>query len=394
MHEMKTLLSLANKHYDSKMVPCTILYRTKSKEYFDAILKKNSGIMELDLKDAGGSPKSPINGRLGGVFFTASAERRSPDGDRMLPPPHGSSRLQVFIENLIKPSTHNLYFADFFCVGSSYHYVVLVVCEIGSRADHFCECHLPELDWDENNFITCSDGLTFKIVAKEHCIIDVFYANTINIGKLLNSKKASLVRDLLKHENGYSIYEGLKKYPHCQICNIHKPSAHVVTPDYYYNNNNNNDNNNNNNNNNNSPKPCVEQHFPRESEKNSLSELTDALPLDINSNVNDFNENVSPNQENNSEPCSKQPQFSNSLSRNGMNNTQKEDCEDRDVDSTPENNSPKPFLANSMHRYSVWACVVMWKKIGKIFNRNQHLLDSIDWWPFYLSIYSTNIFVG
>ena len=190
MKQMKILLSQAENYCDGEMVPCNWLYRNKPEEYFSEIFHQNEGIMEPTWKDSNGDPKSPINDRIEGIFFTASVSRGSKCGKPLKRSPYGSSRFQVDIEYLIDPENCRLYFADFYCTGSDYHYVTLVVVKKHSDADRFCWNNLPLLQWDDNEFLTYDEEDLFDVTDSDLCIIQVFYCDEVNLGRAVKRGRA------------------------------------------------------------------------------------------------------------------------------------------------------------------------------------------------------------
>ena len=222
LNQMKQLLQKAERYCDGNMVPCNLLYRNRPREYFDAILQNNKGIMKPVMKNRGGDPRNPINNKLEAVFFTASVRRGSTDGEPIEKSPYGPSRFQASIEYLIDPYKYNLYFADFYCSGSNYHYISLVVAEVDSEADDICYSNLPLLKWDNNEFLTCDDDNFFEIVDCDHCIIEVFYTNTVNMRKALKRRKAHFRHDINTPGKGFLICEGMDKNLECSTCNFSK----------------------------------------------------------------------------------------------------------------------------------------------------------------------------
>jgi len=46
---------------------CRVLYRNKPPQYFDKLFHKDSGIMQVYVKDNSGDQASPINGQIDGL---------------------------------------------------------------------------------------------------------------------------------------------------------------------------------------------------------------------------------------------------------------------------------------------------------------------------------------
>ena len=206
------------------MVPCNWLYRNKPVKYLYEIFNENGGIMEPIMKDKSGDPRSPINGKLEGVFFTASVKRGSKVGKPLEKSPYGYSRFQVFIEYLFNPKDYRLYFADFYCAGARCHYVILVVAEINSEADIFCWHNLPLLQWNDNKFLTCNDETFFNVTDSKFCIIELFYTNEVNITKALIRGKAEILCGFPTCRRSQEVHKNLN----CSICNAFSPSENKV----------------------------------------------------------------------------------------------------------------------------------------------------------------------
>ena len=199
------------------MVPCKWLYRNKPKAYFDEIIYWKGGLMEATTKDQSGDPRSPINGRIKGIFFTASVKRGSIDGELIEKSPYGSSRFQVSIKYIKHIFYHNLYFADFYCAGSNYHYVILVIAQVNSESDIFCRRNLMILQWSNNAFLT-DDGCSFYVNDTSCCVIEVMYANDVNLVMALAKKEARLIDNIPTFGRNPKV---VRKSPRCPVCNIH-----------------------------------------------------------------------------------------------------------------------------------------------------------------------------
>ena len=221
---MRNLLDAAGAYCDGDMEPCKWLYRNKHKEYFDDILQTNRGIMEPITKDGSGDPRNPINGKLDGVFFTASIKKGS-NCEPLKRSPYGSSRFQVPLEYLIDSDCYNLYFADFYCAGTDYHYVVLVVAEVDSKADDFCGDNLPLLEWDDNEFLTCvGDEDYFQVTNSKSCIIELFYAKVVNMKRALKMGGAFVRDDISSFPRRQELHKNLN----CSVCNFCSPSQNRI----------------------------------------------------------------------------------------------------------------------------------------------------------------------
>jgi hypothetical protein len=134
--------------------PCSYLYRTKPPDYFQTIANEHSNIMKPYIKDNNGDPRSPINGRINGLLFSANVNFR--EGQPFFKSPHGSRRFVAQIKAFeLNSSETRLYFADFYCIGEGYditHHVTLVLTKAGTAADTFCQGHLVELSKTDNPF--------------------------------------------------------------------------------------------------------------------------------------------------------------------------------------------------------------------------------------------------
>ncbi|KAG7277432.1 hypothetical protein CRUP_016335, partial [Coryphaenoides rupestris] len=93
------------------------------------------------------------DGKLEGLFFSCNTEFNT--GKPPQDSPYGRQRFQVRADVLFNPGT-NLYFGDFYCMYTAYHYVVLVLAPSGSPGDDFCKQRLPALDIGDNRFLTCT----------------------------------------------------------------------------------------------------------------------------------------------------------------------------------------------------------------------------------------------
>jgi len=115
---------------------CTYLYRNKSREYFDKIFS-DDGIMKTYLKDASGDLRSPINGKICGLFFCANVNRQ---GQPFPTSPFGDTRVLIRIETILKLAP-DMFFADFYCMQNNQeiHHVTIVLTKKESRVNHFCK---------------------------------------------------------------------------------------------------------------------------------------------------------------------------------------------------------------------------------------------------------------
>jgi Phytanoyl-CoA hydroxylase-interacting protein C-terminus len=130
------------------ITPCNWFYRNKSNHYFDEIMFRRRGIMEVYIKDGSGDRASPINGAINGLFFMAKNESGFPPRESAF----GPTRLQVPPSVLLRQAP-NMYFADFFCMHGKTHVVTVVLTTPYSEVDKFCHYHLLPLDINKNPFL-------------------------------------------------------------------------------------------------------------------------------------------------------------------------------------------------------------------------------------------------
>ena len=198
-------ISIAN------MERCNWFYRNKSNDYFTSI-EASGGVMGTQVKDNGGDPRSPINGRLRGLFFMAN----NVNGE---PPPYsyfGPIRIQIAAGELLH-SARNLYFADFYCMKGRRHYVILVITRPGSHADWFCQSRLVQLDITNNPFLCFSMGQLYT-TNTDNFDVEVFYTEDLNISELQIRGKASMTTVETRGQ-GHSTLGGRRKDTSCSICN-------------------------------------------------------------------------------------------------------------------------------------------------------------------------------
>ncbi|KAI3362728.1 hypothetical protein L3Q82_001796 [Scortum barcoo] len=141
------------------------------------------------VKDNSGSHGSPISGKL-----------------------EGSSSAEV----LFNPDT-NLYFGDFYCMYTAYHYVILVLAPKGSRGDDFCKQlpRLPALDITNNRFLTCKQDEDGSLVFHhaQDVILEVIYTEPLDLS-------LGTVAEISGHQLMSLSTVNAKKDPSCKTCNI------------------------------------------------------------------------------------------------------------------------------------------------------------------------------
>ncbi|XP_071114969.1 uncharacterized protein [Haliotis cracherodii] len=184
------------------------VYRNKPSAYFDDIQNNKDNLMEKYLKDEGGDPRCPINGRLKGLFFGVTLR----NGALPRSSPFGDTRVMLPLSSVFYEST-NLYFADFFCMptGANTHYVILVITKDGSESDRFCKQELLELDPYDNMFLFRQRGI-YKALSRQGLWLEVFYTEDVDISGLSLTPTAVLGQG---HSSG-----GIGKDPSCRVCNV------------------------------------------------------------------------------------------------------------------------------------------------------------------------------
>lgn len=199
---------------DEDLALCRSFYRNQSPEYFRDILSRDNGLMTRILKDPSGDPDSPINGRLSGLFFTASVDRGSRTGEPIPASPFGSCRLLVPVKDMLDTAS-NLYFTDFYCMfEGSYHYVTLVMTVPGSKADQFCAKSLLQLNIDKNPFLVKDKSGQLRVTTKERLLVEIFYTEDLDI------RDYELKYGIPPAGKGSSTKGGLPKNRDCIMCNV------------------------------------------------------------------------------------------------------------------------------------------------------------------------------
>lgn len=167
--------------------------------------------MQPSVKDNSGSHGSPISGKLEGIFFSCSTEFNT--GKPPQDSPYGRYRFEIAAEKLFNPNT-NLYFRDFYCIYTAYHYVILVIAPVGSLGDEFCKQRLPQLNSQDNKFLTCreEDGMLVYHHAQD-VILEVLYTDPVD-------PSLGTMAEITGHQlMGLSTADA-KKDPRCKTCNI------------------------------------------------------------------------------------------------------------------------------------------------------------------------------
>ncbi|MFT7813484.1 hypothetical protein Z043-121284 [Arapaima gigas] len=198
-----------------RLLRFSVFYRNQHPDYFHHIRCLCGGVMPPALKDSSGSHGSPINGTLSGIFLSCNTEF-----DTGLPPndsPYGPLRFLIPAARLISPTTR-LYFADFYCMYTPYHYIILVLTPAGSEGDCFCRTRLPQLDLTANPFLTYSpppsEGEEPVFCHARDVILEVFYTEPLHLDQ-------GTVTEISGHHQLMSLSTAdAKKDPSCKVCNI------------------------------------------------------------------------------------------------------------------------------------------------------------------------------
>ncbi|TKR88743.1 hypothetical protein L596_012941 [Steinernema carpocapsae] len=134
----------------------THLYRCKPAEYFNQCKNNLNGRMTPYRKDENGQGGNPINGRIDGLFFSAKT-MLGPSGSCELPmqSPFGNTRFSVDARHILDPTKCLFYFCDFYCTVKS-HYLTIVICHPGSKANRFCADRLLQMPAD-NPFLKITE---------------------------------------------------------------------------------------------------------------------------------------------------------------------------------------------------------------------------------------------
>ncbi|KAJ3603986.1 hypothetical protein NHX12_028727 [Muraenolepis orangiensis] len=185
-YAMEHLQQLQDKASGStgRLLKFSVFYRNQHQDYFDNVRSECGGLMRPSLKDNSGSHGSPINGKLNGVFLSCNTEF-----DTGLPPkdsPYGPLRFQLPAAHLLGPNT-NLYFADFYCMYTAYHYVRPPAAR-GEEEALFC--HASDV------------------------ILEVLYTEPLHL-------ELGTVEQISGHHQLMSLTTAdAKKDPSCKVCNI------------------------------------------------------------------------------------------------------------------------------------------------------------------------------
>ncbi|CAK6983011.1 phytanoyl-CoA hydroxylase-interacting protein-like isoform X2 [Scomber scombrus] len=196
----------------ARMLPFTVFYRNQEKEYFQQARDAQCCRMLPAVKDNSGSHGSPISGKLEGIFFSCNTEFNT--GKPPQDSPYGPYRFQIQADVLFNRNT-NIYFGDFYCMYTSYHYVIVVLAPDGSKGDAFCKGRLPALDRSNNCFLTCTEeesgSLSFHHA--QDVILELIYTEPVDLS-------LGTVAQISGHQLMSLSTFNAKKDPSCKICNI------------------------------------------------------------------------------------------------------------------------------------------------------------------------------
>lgn len=202
---------------------CESLYRNKVPIYWRDIEEKRNNIMEAYVKDYTGDPASAINGKVNGLFFGVSVEKRT--GEMPTMSFFGSKRLVLPVLYLLEPSegSARMYFSDFYCINRA-HYVTLVLTKTGSSVDDFCQKKLLQISMYDNPFLYIDNTQSKDnptVFVTSNVWVEVFYTEDVDINKALeNEAYFSRIRAF-----GKSKLYGSPKKSTCAVCNLYK-AAH------------------------------------------------------------------------------------------------------------------------------------------------------------------------
>jgi hypothetical protein len=230
--ELQLLLGKAIQYHTSHQSALNQLhwfYRDKTHEYFLDVIKLERGMMTPYIKDLHGDPRSPINDRINGLFFTADSVVDPKTNQPKKISIYGRLRFLVPSSAMINGSTR-VYFADFYCVNKKKrpHYVTLVMTTVGSATDKFCKEHLVALNLENNPFFVIKKTSKRKYVVHvtkcSKLCVELLYTDVINIGHML-LKGASFQNVVSVGRHG-----GRKPKPKNIACTLCRLPTCITTP--------------------------------------------------------------------------------------------------------------------------------------------------------------------
>jgi len=199
-------------------LPCRWLYRHKPAEYFQQIFTFHGNLMRVYIKDNNGDPKSCINGRLNGLFFSADVNPKT--GKPKWRPIYGNRRLRISASKMFEFAS-NLYFADVYCNSESgVHHVTLVLTNPGSAADWFCSEKLVPLsktDRQHNPFLFFKGT---EVYVSTKLMVEVLFTEDVDIGRCLREKECDAFFDVCYEKARSQRHLGRRKSPNCPLCNL------------------------------------------------------------------------------------------------------------------------------------------------------------------------------
>lgn len=203
---------ISSNHTVPALQKILVFYRNKPAHYYNYIMTKRAGLMEPYLKNFGGDPGCPLNGKMNGLFFSASTVLGNPN---LLPleSPFGELRFVVPCVLLLNVKK-NLYFADFYCHYNTHH-ITLVVSSHGTHVDTFCRKTLIPLNLFDNPFLRL-DLFGNCYLLQLHCLwIEIFYTDFLNL-----YTPFCYIYKVPTFGRGTSNPRGIKKKVNCKVCNI------------------------------------------------------------------------------------------------------------------------------------------------------------------------------
>uniref|UniRef100_A0A673ZXF1 Phytanoyl-CoA 2-hydroxylase interacting protein-like b n=1 Tax=Salmo trutta TaxID=8032 RepID=A0A673ZXF1_SALTR len=187
-----------------RMLSFSVFYRNQQEDYFNKTRYTQDNRMLPAVKDNSGSHGSPISGKLEGIYFSCNTEFNT--GKPPQDSPYGRYRFEIQAEALFNTKT-NLYFGDFYCMYTAYHYVILVLAPEGSPGDLFCKGRLPALDISDNRFLTCTQE------EEEEGRLVFHHAQDVTLEVIYNEP-------IQGHQLSSMSTINAKKDPSCKTCNI------------------------------------------------------------------------------------------------------------------------------------------------------------------------------
>jgi len=211
-------LHIAAREYcsNTSVTECTWLYRNKPVTYFQDIMRRRFGKMEVYPKDNSGDQGSPINGQLSGLFFMANNINGEPPSTSQF----GPRRFQVPAEFLFSVAP-NVYFTDFYCMRGRDHYITLVATRPRSNADLFCRRRLLPIDLNDstaNPFLFWVNDYLY-VTCHSNLQVEILYTEDVDIHEWMYYGGAMML-DVTSVCKGSSTPGGVPKNPNCSVCNL------------------------------------------------------------------------------------------------------------------------------------------------------------------------------